>query len=625
MLPKGLFGVVSSAMLKCDEIRAFVLSHCSDDERFQFLQSSEANCLLGVITSTLYPYQFALSSSPDKRLLGVIDGICFSPSRLASQPHRLMEAGLSLPGEANGMFNCASWDGKRLRLLSDPWSSTPVYYRRHDGLFVFSSSLKLISQFPGFPDPEYSPDGMAQFLCWHAVLDGGTVFEQVFRLRGAELLDYNSDTGILEKRMYWTTRLNPNHGTASLSRAVEAFTEAVDRSVKVSPSPVCAALTGGLDSRTTWAVLLSRRHKVDAVTHAMLPGHDVRIAARIASTHGISHHVQWIREDYMEEFAQHVSELVHRTNGMISADNAHLPYIYARHAPYTATIIDGVNTYVERAWRLRDRAKRAKTKDDLAALLWKMMYKPGIPSLMDEDTAREFIDRAKCCLYDLVPDPVDWPSPGAALDAFSLTHMIQNLGTDAACLQHHYNRFVTPYLDLDFIEAISKVPEELRSREVLQVEIMNAHCPSLLAIPRCYTDVKTFGGRSQKLRLIPVLLHKVLVRAGLNHSKALARIDPYATTVSYDHLLRDNPGGHVKQITFRNNFLAQDKLQDYLARYFREGYSDTKTLLRLLTTLHPESPLQPLMTSPRSNPRDGPFTRGVPRSNRSFRAGGRNR
>ncbi len=599
MLPKGLFGVVSSGMLNCDEIKAFVLSRCSDDERFHFIQSPGADCMLGIITSTLYPYRFALSSSPDKRMLGVIDGVCFSPSRLVSQPHRLMEPNLSLPGEANGMFNCAAWDGKRLRLLSDPLSSTPVYYRRHDGRFVFSSSLELLARFPGFPVPEYSPDGMAQFLCWHAPLDGTTVFEHIFRLRGAELLDYESDTGIPQRRTYWTARLNPDHGTASLARAVEAFTKAVDRSVKVSPSPVCAALTGGLDSRTTWAVLLSGRHKVDAVTHAMLPGHDVCIAARIASTHGITHHVQWIREDYMEEFSRHVSELVRRTSGMIAADNAHLPYIYTRQAPYTATTIDGVNTHLERAWLLRSRAKRAKTKERLADLLWVIMYKPGILSLMDDDTAFEMIARAKRCLYDLVPDPADQPSPVAALDMFSMTHLLQNFGTNAVCLQNHYNRFITPYFDLDYIEAVSEAPENLRTREAVQVEIMNAHCPSLLDVPRSYSDVKTFGGKSMSRRLVPLILHKALARANLNHSPVLSRIDSHAPTMSYDHLLRAIADDNGEELTSRNTFLEPDKLHEYLAECAREGSNDATTLLRLLTMLHPESPLQPLMHFPR--------------------------
>ncbi|NOY06856.1 MAG: hypothetical protein GXO82_09545, partial [Chlorobi bacterium] len=435
-----------------------------------------------------------------------------------------------------------------------------------------------------------------QFLCWHAVLDGDTVFERVFRLRGAEILDHNSNTGSLEKRIYWTLRLNPDRGTAALTRPVEAFTEAVDRSVKISPSPVCAALTGGLDSRTTWAVLLSGRHKVDAVTHAMLPGHDVRIAARIASTHGISHHVQWIREDYMEEFARHVSELVHRTNGMISADNAHLPYVYTRHAPYTATVIDGVNTHIERAWMLRMKAKRAKTKDDMVRLLWNMMYKPGILSLVEEDKTGEIIERATRFLSDLVPEPADWPSPVAALDTFSVTHLLRNLGNNAVCLQHHYNRFITPYFDIDYIEAVSEAPENLRTREALQVEIMSAHRPSLLDIPRSHSDVKTFGGRSVNLRLLPMILHKALVRTGLNHSRALSRIDCYAPSVSYDHLLRRARDGYVTQIASRRTFLDPKKLQDYLAEYFREENRDTTTLLRLLTMLHPDSPLQPLMT-----------------------------
>jgi len=136
--------------------------------------------------------------------------------------------------------------------------------------------------------------------------------------------------------------------------------------------------------------------------------------------------------------------------------------------------------------------------------------------------------------------------------------------------------------------------------------------------------VKTFGGKSMNLRLIPMILHKALIRAGMNHSRAFSGIDFYAPSVSYDHLLRKARGGYAKQITTRNTLLDPDKLQDYLAEYFREENRDTATLLRLLTMLHPDSPLQPLMTFPRSSQRNGPFTRGVPRSNRSFRAGGRN-
>jgi hypothetical protein len=98
-----------------------------EDEYYESRSDATGTGIVGVICSSRYPYVKSVSTSADHTHIGAIDGSSFHGSRMDTQPHRLLDGDLALPDEANGMFAAAAWNGAHLKLLVDPFASTPLY------------------------------------------------------------------------------------------------------------------------------------------------------------------------------------------------------------------------------------------------------------------------------------------------------------------------------------------------------------------------------------------------------------------------------------------------------------------------------------------------------------------
>jgi hypothetical protein len=591
MLPKGLFGVISSKALDLREITGFVKSRLSDEEDFCFKASCNQKCLLGIIRSNLIPYPATISCSTDSVVVGAVDGVFFSRSRLSDSPHELLSGNFSPESETNGMFIAAASNGLTLRLLSDRFASIPLYYRSHGDMFVFSSALAILLNFPGMPSTRILRRGLAQFLCWHKVLNGDTVFDGVSKLQSAELLEFVTRSGRVSRMKYWLPRIEPDHSGCTVRDTVEAFRQAVDRTVRVSPKPLCAALTGGLDSRTIWSVLKTERDSAAAVTHAAIHGYDFVIAKQIAQSLNLEHHVQWIGGEFLQDYPSHLKSLIECSNSAVSAENAHLPYVYRNHLKYASTIIDGINTFIEKGLGFRRAARSAKTREELFQALWQQLFKPTLVSLMPETESPKLIEMARESLFLITPDPTYWNTPGCAADAFYISHVVGNHVTDAACLQNHFNRFVTPYFDAEYIEQVTKVPEGLRSRSVTQYETVKAHSPDLLSIPRSYSDVRTFVSSSFYMQMIPVVWHKLLIPKLQRFlpNRLIVTMDPYLPTISYDKWFRDELRNSVLSLAGVGLWFDECKVVDFIKRYLAEKVKDTSALAVLMTLGHRSS------------------------------------
>ncbi len=510
MLPKGLFGIVSSASFDCTEARASLCALLDEDEYYEHRCNAAGNGIMGVICSNRYPYVKNVSATDDESTIGAIDGHSFHGSRLDAQPHRLLDTDLRLPEEANGMFAAAAWNGRALRLLVDPFASTPLYYRWNDRFFAFSSSLAALASIDAFPAMSYSEHGLAQYWCWGKILNGQTISDDVYKMQAAEILDFSFVDHALDRKKYWKPDIAPEQSASAVSCTVDAFTASVDSVMDVLPEPVCVSLSGGYDSRTILAVLLSLNKQCVYVTHGMLNGYDMRIARSIAKAYRLDHRLVWIDESFSEKYHQYAEECVLRSNGMISLENAHLPFVYMSHASYAHSIIDGITTFLERSFGPRRKAASVRSRDELFEVVWNYLASGREAKLRTLEYVWRYIDIAKEQLYNILPDPRDASSPGACVDAFYLEHIIANHVTDAVGLQQHYNRFMTPYYDLDYVTEVARVPEKQRSRNIPQRAIMRRHCPSLRWISRSYSDIRTPPVPSYAMQLVPVAMDRIL-------------------------------------------------------------------------------------------------------------------
>lgn len=160
-----------------------------------------------------------------------------------------MEYGPDCVSMLNGIFSFAVWDGrlKRLILCRDRLGVKPLFYTLQNGMLVFGSEIKAL-----FCHPEISPkageDSLREiFAVGPARTPGNGVFQGVEELLPGELAVF-TERG-LSKSRYWELKAGPH--TDSYEQTVERVAFLVRDAIRrqmVSDVPVCAFLSGGLDS-----------------------------------------------------------------------------------------------------------------------------------------------------------------------------------------------------------------------------------------------------------------------------------------------------------------------------------------------------------------------------------------
>ena len=587
MLANGIFAICASRRLQTDDLRRRIALLLDDDERLDAVISGDGRCMLGAVTGAegvtdSHPW-LTLERSDAGERLGIFEGCTFVPSVLRSHPARLGEENLDFRTHCNGMFTAASWRADTLTLASDPLASNPLYVWSHRNLFIAAASMEillaLIQQ-----DARLNRGALAEMLAAQRLFGHETLVEGVRKLPGATLLRRRADTGAEESMRYWSPAFDTS---GSVEDAADAFAEAVRRTMVQAGDHPHAALTGGIDSRTIWAVLLHDRTSATAVTHAAANGYDLQIAQRIAGDHGLRHRVARIGEEFLSDAETDLRRIVEAGNSQCCGDLLHLPYLYRVHAAYAGSIIDGVNTYMERGFALRRTAGGARHRGEFADRLWAQVRRDGLLALLPHDERESVEATAKERFVRQLPDPGDFPSPGMAVDALYLHRLLPHHATDAAALQNRRVRFLTPYYDLDYLDTLLRMPEAQRSAEWLQREVLRRFAPRLLRYPRSYADVPTIPVQWRPLALLPAVWERKVLphlpgrlhrRLSLRRSSAL-HAEWFAGPL---HALFQS--AQPPPAPF-----SASAVEDFLAHLRLGGVSDTATAGWLLVLGHPRS------------------------------------
>lgn len=166
-----------------------------------------------------------------------------------------MEWGKDCVQKLNGIFAFAVWDEARqsLFLARDFLGVKPLFYARRGSAFLFGSELKALLAHP-LVEPEVDTQGLAEiFVMGPARTPGLGVFRGVSELKPGWCLISSPDGQ--REYPFWKLHSHPHpddlEATASTVR--ELVHDAVKRQL-VSDVPVCALLSGGLDSSAITAI-----------------------------------------------------------------------------------------------------------------------------------------------------------------------------------------------------------------------------------------------------------------------------------------------------------------------------------------------------------------------------------
>lgn len=156
--------------------------------------------------------------------------------------------GTGLAARLRGMFAFALVDTERHELYAarDRFGKKPLYWREHDGAFLFASELKALHEAGG--PRRLRPDAVAQFFALRYVPDPLTVFEGIHKLPPAHWCTIRG--GKLVQQRYWRVEFaeEPGGGVEAWRTRVLGLLDEAVRIRLMGEVPLAPFLSGGVDS-----------------------------------------------------------------------------------------------------------------------------------------------------------------------------------------------------------------------------------------------------------------------------------------------------------------------------------------------------------------------------------------
>lgn len=154
----------------------------------------------------------------------------------------------------NGIYAFAVWDQRkeRLFLARDRFGVKPLFYAVIDSSLIFGSELKTLLAHPQIK-PEPTSEGVRDiFVLGPSRTPGNGIYKNVFELKPSEYLIMNKSHIIAKK--YWSLMSMPHEDNEedTIEHLYYLIKDSIERQL-VSDVPVCAFLSGGLDSSTITA------------------------------------------------------------------------------------------------------------------------------------------------------------------------------------------------------------------------------------------------------------------------------------------------------------------------------------------------------------------------------------
>jgi len=156
----------------------------------------------------------------------------------------------------NGMFAFGVFDetAQQLTLIRDRFGIKPLYYRTLGLRLIFASEIKALFQHPDI-EPTLDRHGLWELLFLAPVTRiGSGLFRSVNALEPGHYLVWTD--GVIRKEVYWKLEAKPFEETEAqaVANVRELLIDAIRRQM-VADGPLCAFLSGGLDSTIVSSVL----------------------------------------------------------------------------------------------------------------------------------------------------------------------------------------------------------------------------------------------------------------------------------------------------------------------------------------------------------------------------------
>jgi glutamine amidotransferase-like protein len=430
--------------------------------------------------------------------------------------------------DLDGPFTLFHWDhhAKTLTVATDRLGRFPVFYFVHDGLTGVTTDLNSVL-FAGVFPAALRLESVIDLLTIGFPLGDKSLFEGIERIAGGTIATISS-TGV-RKQTYWEPR--SMNGPDDLERMMGMYAASTRRAVERFPR-TAAALSGGWDTRATWAVLKEYRECVPAMTFGVRDSHEVEVASAIARRLCLDHAVIEPDQEFFNSFRELAEQVIMLGNGHVTVDLAFQLHVFERLADRYPRILDSAGCEFRRGRRAKVAAATASSSRELASFLLSS-HGTGIwnASCISESLfhGNEHATREKLTGWlDDVSSPAGATGPERCadqIDAFASRELWGHSYAHGYHLQTNVIACSMPYTDKEMYDLTLQASRSLRWSHGFQQSVIRRHASELELFPIVHGDHKIPYGEDL-FSSIPALYYH-LIRNISSHrgAHALDRIN----------------------------------------------------------------------------------------------------
>jgi len=422
-----------------------------------------------------------------------------------------------------GYFSAAIWQPheRTLFLVNDRFGMKPLYYGVTPDGFAFASEIKALLKHPGIAR-QRSLGGVAQFFTFGHFLGEHTLLQSVRVMPPGSVLTYDARGGVAVRR-YW--QMQPGGTIRTQREALEeldrSFARAVSRRID-GPLQLGLSLSGGLDARTILAAIPRRTAHVKSMSVGIPGSIDHRAASSLAEIAGAEHHCEYLKNDFLERFPEHLRTLVHLTDGHYLDQAITVPTLPVYRSLGIEALLRGHAgelLHMDKAYAFSIRPDELAFKDVTAVESWLWSH---LTTYMIEGVEHDFFrpalraEAAALARQSLIEALA--PSERFSPPAQRIWHLFvsERLRRETAMSMQMFGSVVDirmPYLDAEFVDLTMRVPPTMKMGDVIQSFILNQRSPEFLQVVNANTGTNPGAGNLQ--RTFGTLKLRMLAKLGV--------------------------------------------------------------------------------------------------------------
>ncbi len=394
-------------------------------------------------------------------------------------------SGAHKPSEAlaglNGCFCGALFNIQkdRLFLFTDPFGNLPIYYNVNQNSLYFSCYSQPLRE--NLSGSDWDETGLLQYLTLGFGINGRTFYRDIRRIPGATLLSFDVEgLRLIGYRSYTQKREKQ-----SFSNVYQIIRDDLRCSVQgkaKNAKKVASALTGGYDSRVTWAILkhCGMQHRALAHTHGLKDSRDMTIAAKICRRFGLEHLTIPFDEALLDSLPMLWQQTVEEGEGLLPAALAHALHTWRTVAKNANTILDSHGGALYRRQVMKGAARFIDMRVPLAPqfLPW---FSTGLEkSTVTSKTIAQKMKQA--CLPELeefLQQKLALSDIGQTIDAFYRDQISVHKYSAAAAVQTRYIHFEHPFLSDRSVLELNRLDDKSKKRQLIYRRMISDFWPEL--------------------------------------------------------------------------------------------------------------------------------------------------